>query len=877
MSGRSRFGGRLKKSLETRLVFSFLILSFAALGVSGWTAYRTARATLMDQTLSTLSATAGIKVRELDRWIGAQSERIRMITSVPGLAEASRDSAAFSRLVRSRAWRGRDLSEVFLLSPRGGRVIASSDPSRVGDYHVSDLFYLNGRSGPYVQNVYPSPTTGSPTVTVSAPIRDEAANMRGVLAAHLDLGTMDRIVNDGLGPHPTTEAYLVTSFAEFLSSEDFGRPDFLRGAHSIGIDQALEGRSSVGLYENYAGIPVLGAYRWMGEHEMALLVEVTQRAAFAPARALLQRLLISGGAAILILLVGVKLIGRTVTKPILAVSEAAVMVADGNFSVVAPERGMDEVGTLARSFNAMTAQLGNVYGDLERQVAATTAAVSALEKSEDLLAAIVDNSNTLIAVLDRNGEVRLANQAMAGLLSITSPEALGRPFAELVPEPEPGMWSKAIQCIVEGQRQLGIDFEWGDADARTSYHSVWFPLAADDSKSDIGVICTDLSERKRAEMERLGLEAQLQHGQKLESLGLLAGGIAHDFNNLLAAILGYAELGIASPAEEIPEHLDQIVLAANRAAELTNQMLAYAGRATTRLEVVDLNDAITRMSELVSVSLPKKVRFEVVLSDAALPVMADPAQVSQVLMNLMTNAGQAIGDNAGRVIVQTERTDSDHVCLTVRDDGCGMDPETLDKIFDPFFTTKPSGRGLGLAAVLGIARRLDGDIAVDSRVGRGTTFRVTLPLANQPSTVLTPPNEVPIAPDHLGKILIVDDEDGVRGVTRKVLERRGFEVVDADNGTDGTALHRQLKDELQAIVLDMSMPGMNGAEVYRAVRSIDEDIPVVFTSGYDPEDAFRTMQSDRGVRFVQKPFRSSTLLLALGELLEASEEYQEMT
>jgi nitrogen-specific signal transduction histidine kinase/CheY-like chemotaxis protein len=391
----------------------------------------------------------------------------------------------------------------------------------------------------------------------------------------------------------------------------------------------------------------------------------------------------------------------------------------------------------------------------------------------------------------------------------------------------------------------------------------------------MGMIATELTERKRVEEERRRIEAQFRHAQKLESLGVLAGGIAHDFNNILAAILGHADLASELNREEPAEaahHLEQVIAAARRAAELTNQMLAYAGRASFRVESLDLNKSILEISDLVTVSLPKKIALELRLAPEAIWVRGDPAQVSQVVMNLVTNAAQAIGDGSGVVSISTERStppDGRRARLVVRDTGCGMASETVERIFDPFFTTKEGGRGLGLAAVMGIVRGLDGTLDVESRLGVGTTFRLSFPIDGASRSAAHDEPAPTVGEPGTGTVLVVDDEDAVRQFTSKALERLGYEVIQAEDGLDALAVWQSHGSAIDAVVLDMSMPGMGGREVFEHLRRHAPGLPVLFTSGYDPSDAAGALLRETSVAFLQKPYRPGTLGQELSKLLGA--------
>lgn len=871
---------RIQGSLHARMVGAFLLLSSLTLALVAALAYRSARESLARQVVDHLESVAQVKAGELNRWVDGQRKKVELLAELPGVAAAAGPAALnpdeLRAVARAAVGDGEDLQEVFFLTADGGRVVASSDAVHEGSFHTRDLFFLEGREGTFVQNVHPSPRSARPALTIAAPILGPDGEALALVAAELNLARMDGIVLSHLGPGTTTQAYLITTTSDFVSASRFGREEFRRGVSSPGIDAALAGMSGVDSYRDYRGRPVIGAYRWIPERELALLVETSQTEAYEPARALLRTILLVGLAATLFLTVGVWWIAEQITNPIAAAAGAATRLAEGDFDVSVPEGRRDEVGALGRAFNSMAARLKSSYADLQGQIDVSNRALSALRENKALLESIVHNSHAPVAVTSERGTLLLTNDAMARLLGRTSGDLLGMRASDLLTGPPGEVFCSAREEAFTTGRPVERDVTLRVDGEKRTYHCVWFPLLGEAERPfGVGLIAADLTARIRAEEDRARYELELRHSQKLESLGVLAGGIAHDFNNLLAAILGHAELARESrDARAVEESLGQVVEAAHRAAELTNQMLAYAGRASLRVETVDLNDSLRSINELMSVSLPKTVAFRTLPASEPVLVEADPSQIAQVLMNLVTNAGQAIGDRPGHVTVRTRRADIDgrtHAVLTVTDDGCGVPDEVREHIFDPFFSTKDNGHGLGLAAVAGIVSGLGGSIEVESEVGRGTTFTVTLPAVasgvSSDRSAATP--SALHARRAEGTVLVVDDEEAVRGLTRKVLERAGFEVLEARDGPSGLAAFQNHREQLAGVVLDMSMPGMGGADVCHAIRNIDPATPVLIMSGYDPSDVARSFAEDPRVDCIQKPFRPAHLVEALTTLMRS--------
>jgi two-component system cell cycle sensor histidine kinase/response regulator CckA len=399
----------------------------------------------------------------------------------------------------------------------------------------------------------------------------------------------------------------------------------------------------------------------------------------------------------------------------------------------------------------------------------------------------------------------------------------------------------------------------------------------------------DITDRKRAEDERRLLEARMQQAQKLESLGVLAGGIAHDFNNLLTGVLGNVDMARERLPEASPvrHSLDQAQTAARRAAELAQQMLAYSGRGRFTTETIDLNRLVGDTVQLVEASISKKAELRFQLGPSLPAIGADAVQLRQVIMNLVINASEALGDHGGRITITTgvahkdadglsspwlteELPAGDYVSLEVTDTGDGMDASTLARVFDPFFSTKFTGRGLGLATVLGIVRSHRGSIQVDSEPGLGSSFRVLLPASPAASAADTPPEPAQGAWRGEGVVLVVDDEEVVRQVAGDMLGMMGFEVLNAADGCEAVEQFGR-HPEIRCVLLDLTMPRMDGEETFRELRRLQANAKVILSSGYDEQEATRRFADHGLAGFVQKPYVFETLQRRLRDALGVSE------
>lgn len=379
--------GLWKQSLMARLVGSFLLLSLAIVSLVGYLAFRQATENLKASVFDRLEAVAAFKEGELDRWVDGRMLDVAFLASlseVRGPAEIltqqgkshSSYPAAYDALAgfMENILAGRsDPQEIFIMTDTGGRIVASTNPEREGLYRPKDQYYTRGRQGTFVQGVYASPMTLKPALTIATPLFDGAGQQRlGVLAVHMNLNHMDQIIRDSAGLGRSGEAYLVDSLNVFVSADRFGRLEFPRGVHTEGIDTAVLGRNGAGLYTNYAGVPVIGVYRWLADRQLALMVEMSQEEAFAPARKLAWNIFLVGIASALVLTLGGYGLARQIVRPILIISDTATQVAEGNLESVVPVLTEDEVGTLARSFNRMIGQLKKHRDHLEERVAERT-------------------------------------------------------------------------------------------------------------------------------------------------------------------------------------------------------------------------------------------------------------------------------------------------------------------------------------------------------------------------------------------------------------------------------------------------------------------------------------------------------------------------
>ena len=551
---------------------------------------------------------------------------------------------------------------------------------------------------------------------------------------------------------------------------------------------------------------------------------------------------------------------------------------------------------LVSLFNKRRAQLA-VHRLLEDQLAQLTASKAALQVTSNALVessrrqrAILDNVPDAMWVKDLEGRYIAVNETFSRMMRRPMAELVGQTVAFVVNDGEAAIVRHQERDVISRRVPLTVEHELtglGDTILEVTVTPI---LDACGDVTGLTGIARDVTERKLAQAERERTETKMQHAQKLESLGLLAGGIAHDFNNLLVGILGNAELARYELAADSPalHSVSQIEEAAHRAADLTKQMLAYAGKGKFDIQRLNMSAAVKDMADLLRTVISKKVRFQLDLA-ADLPLVeGDASQLRQVVMNLITNASDATGDSVGLITLRTSRVrlarhalalplgqdelpEGDYVLVEVSDAGSGMSPETQARIFDPFFTTKFVGRGLGLAAVLGILRSHRGAIDIWSALGRGSTFRVYLPAldgacdASDVANRSSPPQDLAAEDGRL--ILVVEDEPSVRTLATRLIERVGFQVQSASDGVEALKIIAANGSAISLVLLDMLMPRMNGEETLVELRRMLPEIPVLLTSGYSEDVQAHRALNTKNVHFIQKPYAAADLTSTIRRIL----------
>ncbi len=546
--------------------------------------------------------------------------------------------------------------------------------------------------------------------------------------------------------------------------------------------------------------------------------------------------------------------------------------------------------------NVIHAADGSIVGLLSigNDITERENAIKALVESEKRYRTFFENTDAIIMMINPlNGNIIFANKAAIKFYGYSKVELIGMHISKIDVLP-PEEIRDRMRKAKENQQNYFL-FKHRLADASIRDVEIYQSILVLEGQEVFSIIVHDITDRLIAEESRKSLERQVQHAQKLESLGVLAGGIAHDFNNILTSILGNADLALSelSPLSPARDNLVEIENASRRAADLAKQMLAYSGKGRFVVEPIRVGELVAEMAHMLEVSISKKAVLKYNFAENLPTFNGDTTQMRQIIMNLITNASDAIGDKSGIIALSTGAMDCDrayldggndvlkaaqeepldegvYVYIEVSDTGCGMDDTVKSKIFDPFFTTKFTGRGLGMAAVLGIVRGHRGAIKIYSELEKGTTFKILFPASDppDPSTELRLRNQQDAEKwQGHGTIIIVDDEESVRAVGKRMLEKYGFTVKTARDGIEGLKVYQEMGESVVCVLLDLTMPHMDGEQTFRELRRINPNVKVILCSGYNEQDATQNFSGKGLAGFLKKPYTLSKLREKLQESL----------
>lgn len=513
-------------------------------------------------------------------------------------------------------------------------------------------------------------------------------------------------------------------------------------------------------------------------------------------------------------------------------------------------------------------------------------AEEAMIESQMLFIGFMDHTPMIAYIKDEDGRLLYVNNSFIAAIWQNAPPAWqGKLDHELWNEADAAQFRRNDLRVLEKNAAIQFEEELHTPSGVEHWIASKFPLDAPNGRRLVAGLASNVTEQRAALENKRRMEENMLHMQKLESMGVLAGGIAHDFNNLLTSIMGYADLAALEIGTEssATHSVSQIHKAAQRAAELTRQMLAYSGRGRFIVQPLDLAELVREMGSLLALGVSKRCHLHYDLPENIAAIEGDASQLRQIVMNLIINASEAIGDIDGtvRISVGTQwcsrevlraayldenLPEGDYTFVEVADTGCGMDDETQSRLFDPFFTTKFAGRGLGMAATLGIVRGHRGAITVRSAPGQGTDFRVYFPVSWRKPQGGTVP--APTAPArYSGTILVADDEPTVRELAGEMLRTVGFHVLLAADGREAVEMYTKNRKRICGVLLDATMPNLDGPETLRELRRLNPALPVVLSSGYSEYDINAKCGEEQPNGFIEKPYTATALLEIFAEIL----------
>jgi len=830
-------------SLRTQLIFLLVALVLIATASFGSLAYSSSREIIEGSAVREVAIAASARQEALLREITGQRARAAALLKTASLGCEPDETPCLRKVLAD------------YVSTEGASaarlVYRGRAPILVGG-GAAELAAVPMPSGNQVAR-FERDSSGQPFYVVGA----KSASADGPASVQLrgEMQLVDEIFQDSYGLGQSGETFLTDPQGRFLTPLKYPAPLAMaagqRPAGDRAIRACLEGSDSEVLDRDYRDVAVIHGYRNVPQiGGGCVVVQIDQSEAFAPANALRKRLAAVSGLLAALAIAFSLLFAHFVSLPIHKLENRARSLREGDYDSPVPAAGPSEVRMFAQTFKSMASSLKDSR--------------MALLRSSEQISDILESMSEGFCAFDHQWKCTYVNAQAAALGRVPREQLLGKTLWELLPAEINGDVSAALRRAMEDHAPAQFEQYYAPFDA-------WFEVNAYPTRDGLAVFGRDVSERRR-------FNERLQQTQRLEGLGVLAGGIAHDFNNLLTGIMANASMMLEDLPSGSPlkNEAQNVVDATERAAILTRQLLAYAGKAKFVIEPLNLSEAVRKISNLIRSSIPKTVELRLDLKQDLPAIEGDAAQIQQLVMNLVINGAEAIGEEKpGTVTVTTSVKEVDemylqqtfgvssispgrYVLLEVDDNGCGMDDATVSRIFDPFFTTKFAGRGLGLAAVMGIVRGHKGALRVYSAPGRGSSFKVLFP-ASQSEAVNQDAGPAVTDLQGTGTILVIDDEEVVRRIAKSALTRYGYTVLLAHNGPEGVELFRENAGSISLVLLDLTMPAMSGEATLQKLRTIRADVPVMFCSGYHEVEFEQRFAQHELAGFIQKPFTAAYL------------------
>jgi len=854
--------------IRSKLQGVFFCITLTLLLLTNGLFYFSAKRNLTRQILNHLESVAsiqhnrihGIVAQNLERW-GLVASRTQMRISLAEFT-ADGDPAHQTRMTRILQDAMVPISDFRSISicALDGTIIASTDGEKIGGNHAADLFFTLGQKRTRVDLFFHDPG-GRLMVYLTGPLYMQDT-LLGVLVIESVVDNIVTSISDYTGLGQSGETILAkrddNGDALFLMPTRFDPQAALR----LFISRDKVDRPIIRLFQgiseesadavDYRDVPVLAATRLVEETDWGVVVKIDREEAFAPVSQMRNLLVLVVIVSLLFVILVSLYFARSITRPIIRLTGVARNIANGHLRGRADETMQDETGVLARAFNSMTDTLITTQKSLESQV-------KRLREREERINLLLNYTTEGIYGLDNNGNCTFCNLSCIRLLGYKEKsDLLGKQMHTLIHHTRPdGTAFPLSDCKIlqgMGKKDGGLHGEnelFWRADGTSFWAEYWsYPVLKGNEIVETLVTFIDITERRATEADKEKLNAQLQQAQKLEAIGTLASGIAHDFNNILSAILGYTELAQLKlpPESEVNKDLAEVFRAVNRASELVKQILTFSRQAKHEPRPLQIHLIVKEALKLLRASIPTTIEIREKIDANSGTVLADATQIHQVLMNLCTNAYQAMRESGGVLGVELSRIEimkeddkvtglhlapGSYIKLVVSDTGHGMDRALMARIFEPYFTTrkKGEGTGMGLALVHGIVKDHDGHITVYSESGKGSSFHVYLPRIES-GAIESEPVIGEDLPRGNERVLVVDDEQIIVQITERMLKGLGYQVTAVTSGSEALQYFQMRPEEVDLVITDMTMPQITGAQLAQKLLAVKPDLPIILCTGF---------------------------------------------
>lgn len=938
---------RLSLSLRAKMLLYFGIAFAAAIAINEaiilygipFTDYHGAYRTEQARILQSLSDFADSKKTELQGWLDDRSADTKNLTGSGIFKAQVSELCSFAKKAGGTGIRGKKLASVLQkekafravqqklsvltqsysayekiqVAGKNGMVIVSTETEDLG-MDVSESLKFRKVLNPVIDefvDMEKNEKNNKLYLFISSSINDSGGKPLAVVIMYSKADSIiEPMPYTGSALGKTGEVVLVNQDSKILTSLKYPLPDGSFAKPLEYINPAKPARLSASGIEgvlaanDYRGKRVLAATRYIritSEIGWGMVVKIDETEVFAPIRQAVFFNLTTGVVICGIMLLVIYFIASNLSAPLKSLSISARRIEEGDFDERAHISGGDEVGMLAESFNSMAERIQNWHRDLEARVRLRTEQLNvlneelskeiaerrlveeALKREKETAQKYLDIARVMIVVINADQTVALINKSGCETMGYQEEEISGKNwFYNFLPEEEIAGAKKVFGQLISGHAEPVEYYEnrilTKDGRERLiAWHNAYF---TDSSGRIAGTISSgeDITETRI-------LEEQLRQSQKMESIGQLAGGVAHDFNNILTAIIGYANLMRMKLRGDDPlvSYVDEILSSSESAANLTRGLLAFSRKQIIDPQPVNLNDLVRGLEKLLRRIIGEDIELETFICDDELPLMADKAQLEQVIMNLCANARDSMPEG-GLLTIETSLFNADesyarshlfeatgtYAVLSVSDTGAGMDENTKERIFEPFFTTKDIGRGtgLGLSIVHGTVKQHNGYINVYSEPGKGTNFRIYFPVIKSETALKN--MEVELLPQGgTETILVAEDKADVKKMIKTFLEEFGYEVLEADNGEEAVRIYAENREKIKLALLDVIMPKMNGREAYEEIKKTAPDVKALFMSGYSADIINRKGIVENGLEFMSKPVPPYALLRRIRHILDS--------